>query len=123
MHVPISLFPGNRFQRAGVPELLLSSSGQPGRHQAPVNGKRLLWFSLQSEHTTRKLSLSLPLLPAQAWESRAEKGGKDGRSFSEYLLFLWEELVPLESARMPEHCDLWGGTPPPSQIWLGVDGG
>lgn len=79
MHVPISLFPGNRFQRAGVPELLLSSSGQPGRHQATVNGKRLLWFSPDSEHTTRRLYLSLPLLPAQAWESRAQrKGAKMG---------------------------------------------
>lgn len=86
-----------------------------------MNGKRLLWFSLHSERTTRRLSLSLPLLPAQAWESRAQRKGAKmgGRSFSEYLLFLWEELVPLESARMPEHCDLWGGTPLPHRFGWG----
>lgn len=30
-----------------------------------------------------------------------------------HLLFLWKELIPLKSDRMPEHCDLWGGTPLP----------
>lgn len=70
MHVHVSLFPGNRFQRAGVPELLLSSSGQPGRHQAPMNGERLLGPlpTLSTQH--------LGCASAFAWESRAQGKGQ-----------------------------------------------
>ena len=87
MHVLVSLFPGNRFQRTGAPELLLSSSGQPGRHQALVHGERLSGplptLSTQHLGCISPFDAS-PRLGVQG----SEKGLKDGRSFCEHLLFL-----------------------------------
>lgn len=85
MHV--SLFPGNRFQRAGVPELLLSSSGQPGRHPDLMNGEKLPG-PLPTLRTQTLGCISAfaasPCLGVQG----SEKGGKDERSFYEHFLFL-----------------------------------
>lgn len=87
MHVHVSLFPGNRFQRAGAPELLLSSSGQPGRHQAPMNGGRL--SGLLPTLSTKYLGCisAFAASPHQGVQG-SEKGGKDKRCFCQPFHFL-----------------------------------
>lgn len=97
MHVLVSLFPGNRFQRTGAPELLLSSCGQPGRKNAPGSDAwgKALWPSPQLEHIPSRLLSPFDANPCLRVQG-SEQGVKDGRSFCETLL-LMRGADPLES--------------------------